>query len=332
MQQSIVTPESIVGICERGTQDSGAGHREGFGEGFGPSYEQACDDYLLSLQAAGYSRLTIRNYRQILRRFGASCGRLAVTPSEVAAFLASLAVTPNVLSMYAGRLRQFFQHCVDNGWLPSNPAKAISRPRQRHKPIYAVPLEDVRRALEIATPRQYAIVMTLVTTGLRLGELACLRDGDVDWRRCRLTVRHGKGDRQRVVAVPQPDVLRPWVGCLTYRLIVRDLENLQRCSGVRIRAHLLRHTFAVECRRKGMPLEHLQKILGHSDISTTMVYLAYESQEDALDAQRRCAPRPKIAPERAHTAFSATGEGGTPLAMEARVSGRLPPQLPRTTM
>jgi integrase len=54
----------------------------------------------------------------------------------------------------------------------------------------------------------------------------------------------------------------------------------------RAHAHALRHTFAVELAREGVPMPLIQQLLGHSSLAVTSVYLASLSPEEALDAVR----------------------------------------------
>jgi len=66
------------------------------------------------------------------------------------------------------------------------------------------------------------------------------------------------------------------------------LPRLARKADVnkRVHAHGFRHTFAVELTREGVPVIYIQRLLGHSSLATTSVYLASLSPEEALDSVR----------------------------------------------
>ena len=267
----------------------------GLVEGLLVSYEEAVADYILSLRAAGCSPVTIYQRSWLLRRFGESCPQpLSPTPTEIAAFLAACPTSRNTLAEYAGRLRLFYGHCLAQGWIPSNPALALPKISKRPHVQRAIPIDDVRRALAFATPRQRAIVTALVSTGLRAGELSALEGRDVDWERGVIWVRHGKGDRQRAVALVEgtQTALRMAMG-LPYQKIKRELQALQRAARLPgLTAHALRRCFAVHLLRSGATLEAIRVLLGHTSLNTTQVYLQYDaSQEEALETQRRLAPR-----------------------------------------
>lgn len=259
-------------------------------EGPLPSPAEAGGDWLLMLRAAGCSEHTVEGRRRLLARFRRCCdGQLAVSPSEAASWLASQCVSRNSLSQYATVLRLFYRHCKAQGWVPINPFEALPRPRYRNPPIYPLTLDEVRRALAVATLRAADIIIILVSTGMRAGELAGVRPGDIDEDRQLVRVR-GKGGSDRMLALGDraAAALRRQAGCLTYGIIAEEMRRVRwkaRLPG--FRAHRLRHTFAVEyLRGEGARLDLLQQLLGHKSIAATMIYLAVETQEEAWESQR----------------------------------------------
>jgi integrase/recombinase XerD len=132
--------------------------------------------------------------------------------------------------------------------------------------------------------RDHLIIMLLFRTGIRVSELTNLKKKDI--KENTIMIRGGKGDKDRSVPIEQE--LKTALGWHTDRLNNNDLlfdmtrQNVNRiCKKYaaeveeieEIYPHKLRHSFAVHCLKNGMNVRELQKLLGHSDISTTMIYL-----------------------------------------------------------
>ena len=135
-----------------------------------------------------------------------------------------------------------------------------------------------------ANEQERAMVALLLDTGIRLGELAALRWGDVGTRSLNVSGKTGP----RVVPV-SPSVRKMldglgdshhiWVsrkGPMTRSAVQMALRRIfprAGLSGPKLGPHLLRHTFATHYVDGGGSLAHLQRILGHASISTTEIYL-----------------------------------------------------------
>ena len=146
--------------------------------------------------------------------------------------------------------------------------------------------------------RAHTIAMVALDTGLRVSELLGLTSQDVDLDNLVLLV-HGKGNKQRLVpvSVELRKVLYRHLSKqkharlfttrngtpLTVRNSERDFKVMcgqAGITGVRASWHTLRHSFAVNYLRKGGNLYYLQRILGHSSITTTERYLRSLGIED----------------------------------------------------
>ncbi len=159
------------------------------------------------------------------------------------------------------------------------------------------PAEVEQLMLDVRSVKHLAILQLLYDTGLRAKEVAQLRLGDFDARNRVLTVRHGKGNKDRVVpygAAVRETLLelfrqeKPtdalFCGATTGEMFtVRGVqyvvkEALKR-SGLKknVHPHTLRHTFAVHYLNNGGSLLRLQQLLGHAHLSTTLIYLKYAS-------------------------------------------------------
>ena len=145
--------------------------------------------------------------------------------------------------------------------------------------------------------KHLAILHLLFDTGLRAREVSRLRLGDFDPKNGTLTVRFGKGKKDRVVpygAQARETLLeyfrqtRPadalFLGSTTGEMFtVRGVQYVVnqalKRSGLKkeVHPHTLRHSFAVHYLNNGGSLVRLQQLLGHAHISTTLVYLKYTS-------------------------------------------------------
>lgn len=155
--------------------------------------------------------------------------------------------------------------------------------------------------------RDRALIVVLWRSGLRLAEALALRPRNVDFSAQTIRVLHGKGDKPRTVGIDVHGLeqVKNWeqirgfgpdepLFCtrkgteLKQAYVRKKLPQLAEKAGVakRVHAHGFRHTFAVELARERVPTSHIQRLLGHSSLATTSIYLASLSPEEALDTVR----------------------------------------------
>ena len=142
--------------------------------------------------------------------------------------------------------------------------------------------------------RAQRVAMVVIDTGMRLNEILCLRREDIDLENLLITIRHGKGNKQRVVPCSFE------LGQVLYRYMKkhvsksglaffggqgtklnqndlrRDFNLMKAVAGIKnVRGgfHVLRHTFAVAYVRNGGNVFQLQRILGHSTLDMTRRYV-----------------------------------------------------------
>ena len=166
---------------------------------------------------------------------------------------------------------------------------------------------DLVRAAEDASPRDRAIVVLLLHTGLRLSELVDLDADDVrtSARKGVVIVRSGKGDAFREVAlnptarevldawrdarkkVAADDEPALWVGRGGHRLTARAVDLVVRkvaaAAGLELSAHVLRHTCITKLVRGGSDVVLVAEIAGHRRLETTRRY-SLPSQADRQQA------------------------------------------------
>ncbi len=209
-------------------------------------------------------------------------------------------------------VKRLFEWLEGTGQILLNPAEDIKEPKRVERlPRNVLTVEQAQRLLEapdMATPtgvRNRAVLEVLYSTGIRLSELTHLSLGDVDLEGGLLRVNQGKGAKDRVVPLGTmaAKVLRGYLSqvrllCLGERkeerlflnhsgqplskmmvqIIVRDYARKAGLT-VRVTPHVLRHTFATQLVRNGAPVELVSRMLGHSDLSVTHVYVRVAGAE-----------------------------------------------------
>jgi integrase/recombinase XerC len=216
---------------------------------------------------------------------------------------ADLRRSPSTVNGVLAALNSFF---VWRGLGPST-AKSARLPRQAPRALSA---EEVRRLLRAAerrrSPRDLALLVTMLATGIRRAEVAALDLDDLSLsaRKGNLTVRDGKGGKSRLVPVNSQarEALQTWlakrhtagtastavfVGVSGERLAVRTVDHIVRSLGrdvgVEVSPHRLRHTTATQLVRAGVDLVLVAEVLGHTSLETVRLYSA-PSEEDRAAA------------------------------------------------
>jgi integrase len=126
---------------------------------------------------------------------------------------------------------------------------------------------------------------TMLWTGLRVSEIASLTGEDVikENGKLFLRVRSGKGNKERIVPVLDADLGKELLKLskdrgksLLFGVTDGTLKDyaykVRKASGVHFHSHRLRHTLATRLLAKGIPIDIVQKVLGHESISTTRRY------------------------------------------------------------
>ena len=221
------------------------------------------------------------------------------------------------------------------------PVSRQDRIRQRKKPLIAIRQHELVRLLDACVPlapgptavlsaaRLRAVIVVLDRTGIRVNELLALTETDLDADDRTILIRRGKGGKRRLVGmddwgrreVQQWTALRnahipagrlfPTVrgrtrgGPFTDADLRHQLAACAKRAGLPHNAHphSFRHGWAVRARRDGMDLVTIQAQLGHSDLTTTAIYL------DEIDPVERLAPvihRPAPLIEIPHSTFTLT--------------------------
>lgn len=206
-------------------------------------------------------------------------------------------------------IKSFFAFLELDGFIDVNPTALIDSPQVGKKLPQVLSIEEIDAMLaciDVSTPegtRNYAIIETLYSCGLRVSELTNMRFSDLFFDQGFIRVR-GKGDKQRLVPISET-AIQKIKNYLPYREnlnIKRGNEDVLFLSargtaisritvfyyvrkyseeaGINkeIGPHVFRHSFATHLLERGANIRAIQEMMGHEKISTTEIYTHLDTQ------------------------------------------------------
>jgi site-specific recombinase XerD len=244
----------------------------------------------------GQSRSTLENYIRRIAQISLHFGRLPeqVSDDEINEYLASLALSAKSPS------RSNFKHAVYGlryyFRLLGNNKRAISLPSLKGDTRLPVILNrsELRELFKAPTLLKHRIVLTLIySAGLRGQEVINLKLSDIDFERRTIHIRQSKYKKDRIVPLARymAKGLKKYIAAehphvwlfngkeADGRYSVRGLswvirETLKKTSiKKQVNLHSLRHSYATHLLEEGLNIVTLKDLLGHSEITTTMIYL-----------------------------------------------------------
>jgi integrase/recombinase XerD len=319
---------------------------------------QAIDGFAVSFLADGRAEVTLTNYRYFLSRlvqFLDDPEVHKVSHHDLQAYLAWLRMeykphrmsgdtaplTNSSLAKAWAALRSFWRWSASEFNLKKNPADGLSMPQSAPKAVIPFTEDEIRRLLKAAefsqdakthgrksysfrrvtADRDLALIVFLLDTGARIGEVSRLTIGDIDLTAGIVEVRpigSGHKSRGRILRLGKSarkylwrylsgrddalgtagDKAAPLFLSVKGQALNRNsahtlLSRLGKRAGISgTHPHRFRHTFAITFLRNGGGLLELQELLGHSDIQMVKHY-ARLAEVDLADAHRRASPADK---------------------------------------
>ncbi len=283
--------------------------------------EMVCDisnnDYLKMFleakQIEGCSDRTIKFYRMTIEKM-LQCVLSPIrkiTTEDMRSYLSDYQKINNCSKVTVDNVRRnissFFSWLEEENYILKSPMRRIHKIKTNQQVKDIITDEDIERLRDKCTcSRDLAMIDLLYSTGIRVGELVNLNINDIDFS-ARECVVFGKGGKERRVyfdakaklhllkyidsRVDDNEALFVTLDAPHDRLKISGVEIRMRTLGRsinlnKIHPHKFRRTMATRAIDKGMPIEQVQKILGHSQIDTTMQY-AMVNQSNVKESHRK---------------------------------------------
>lgn len=247
----------------------------------------------------GCSNRTIKFYKTTIEKMLAivSAPVRKITTEDMRCYLSDYQKINNCSKVTVDNVRRnissFFSWLEEENYILKSPMKRIHKIKTNQQVKEIITDEDIEKLRDKCTcNRDLAMIDLLYSTGIRVGELVNLDKKDIDFE-ARECIVFGKGGKERRVYFDAKaklhlqkyiksrdddnEALFVSLDAPHNRLKISGVEIRIRTLGrsvnlTRIHPHKFRRTMATRAIDKGMPIEQVQKILGHSQIDTTMQY------------------------------------------------------------
>lgn len=264
-------------------------------------------------QIEGCSERTLQYYRVTIEHMLGSIETpiRKITTDEIRGYLVDYQKVNNCSKVTVDNVRRnmssFFSWLEEEDYILKSPMRRIHKIKTKQPVKETITDEMIEKLRDnCKCVRDLAMIDLLYSTGIRVGELVGLNISDIDFEE-RECIVFGKGDKERRVYFDAKAKLhlQEYIESRTddnpALFVTLDAPHARlKISGVEIRVrelgrklnidkihpHKFRRTMATRAIDKGMPIEQVQKILGHSQIDTTMQY-AIVNQNNVKVSHRR---------------------------------------------
>lgn len=274
---------------------------------------QLVEDFLAAKSLEGCSERTLVYYRNTIERMLQVVAKniKAITTEDLRNYLSKYQTKNNVSKVTIDNIRRnlssFFSWLEDENYILKSPVRRIHRVKASTSVKETYTDEELEMLRDNCVElRDLAMVDILASTGMRVGELVRLNRTDIDFseREC---VVFGKGDKERIVyfdartkihlqnylneRIDANPALFVSLRAPFLRLEIGGVESRLKRMGealsiTKVHPHKFRRTMATVAIDKGMPIEQVQKLLGHEKIDTTLHY-AMVKQSNVKNAHRK---------------------------------------------
>lgn len=279
----------------------------------GQTDEILVESFIAAKRLEGCSERTLVFYKNTIEKMLCAIEKniKAITTEDLRGYLSEYYNNNSVSKVTIDNIRRnlssFFSWLEDENYILKSPVRRIHRVKATTSVKETYSDEDLERLRDGCTElRDLALIDILASTGMRVGELVRLNRADINFNE-RECVVFGKGDKERVVYFDA----RTKIHLQNYlnerndnnpalfvalkapfdRLDIGGVETRLKKLGAaiqieKVHPHKFRRTMATTAIDKGMPIEQVQKLLGHEKIDTTLNY-AMVKQSNVKNAHRK---------------------------------------------
>ena len=269
--------------------------------------------YVGCIRIDGKSEKTIYQYVRTCRKLAEATGKRFTEMGvyDIRMFLAlekERGISNTTLENTRANLSAFFQWLNLEEEIDKNPClkiKPIKCVKEVKLPFSDVEIDDMRTACE--TLKERALIEVLLASGVRVSELSQMDITDINFNELKIHVRFGKGSKERITYLTpvarqhlkkylasRNDVVPAlFTNAKGDRLqssgIQFILKQIEKRSGVNnVHPHRFRRTFATRLAARGMDVQEIRALLGHSDINTTMRYVYTNDDQIKSSYEKYC--------------------------------------------
>lgn len=272
--------------------------------------EELINSFINCLSIEGKSTGTINQYKRSLNKLFSFLNNKnydAITSSDIRGWLASLKQVNNKNTSIRNQknyITPFFGWLYNEQLIEKNPCISI-RPiktlEEEKVPFTSEEIDTIRTSCKDAKER--AMVEFLLSSGLRVSEMCNVKLEDMDLDNLIVKVKNGKGGKDRIAfitPIAKKYILKYlnenkhsseylFTSTLNKQYTIGGIRyvtmSLSKRCDIHIHPHKFRRTLATNLARKGMPIQEIQKLLGHSNIEITKGYI--ETKTEMVQASYR---------------------------------------------
>lgn len=251
---------------------------------------------MMDMDLRGYSQTTKKYYIQRVMNFAQYFKKSPdlLGEDEIYKYLHHCITEKNLsegtVNTIHSALKFFYTKTLGRDWK----VEKLARIKERRKLPVVLSQSEVKEIFDATENLKHkAILMTIYAAGLRVSEAANLQVTDIDSKNMQIRVRNGKGkkDRYAILSKANIEILREYWkkyhpkqflfsgryrnDAISARSIQKIFEHAKDKAGIKKEAtvHTLRHSFATHLLEAGTDICYIQRLLGHTSIHTTTIYL-----------------------------------------------------------
>jgi integrase/recombinase XerD len=244
------------------------------------------------LEIINSSKKTVKSYTLHVRQFLDYSGGKGLNENTVKSYIQQeiKRKNPSSVSGQLSAIKFFFRKVLGQELKMQHP--------KRNKTIPEIlTSEEVKKLIDVVDNVKHKLLLKLMYgCGLRVSEVVKLNKRDINYDEKLIHIRLSKGRKDRFVGIPESiskdlmkfsdlqenTVLFP--SNRGGRLSIKTIQEIVKSAAIRagitkrVHPHMLRHSYAAHLLEQGTDLRLIQKLLGHSDIKTTQIYLSVSNQ------------------------------------------------------